>query len=307
MSSERLVEEAITGATRVVGVIGWPVAHSLSPPMHNAAFGHLGMDWVYVAFPVAPEYVPEAVGGVRGLGVAGINVTIPHKQAVVEHLDELDQTAADLEAVNTIHNADGRLKGYNTDGPGLVRSLEEAGFSVAGKRIAVIGAGGSARAVVFALARAGASYIAILNRTVERAVALADMVREKCGYGSAEPLPLVGPSSQRAVESADAVVDCTSVGMHPNVDVAPVVPPEWLHAGQVVCDLTYNPRETVLLKAAKRRGAVAVDGTGMLVHQGAIAFEIWTGREAPVEIMRAALLRALDKRSHNSGPQAAKE
>ena len=292
---ERPGRPEITGATSVVGVIGWPVAHSLSPPMHNAAFAHLLLDWVYVAFPVHPERVGQAMAGVRGLGLVGVNVTIPHKQAVVEHLDELDQTAADLEAANTIHNIDGRLKGYNTDGPGLLRALEEAGFAVRDKRIAVIGAGGSARAVAFAIARAEARHLAILNRTLEKAVRLAELVRERCGFPAVEPLPLHGESSRLAVENADAVVDCTSVGMHPNEDVPPVVPAEWLQPGQVVCDLTYNPRETVLLKAARSRGAKAVDGTGMLVHQGAIAFEIWTGRPAPVEVMRSALLAALER------------
>ncbi len=295
MNHFRPFHEHITGTTRVVGVIGWPVAHSLSPPMHNAAFAHLGLDWVYVAFPVHPDGVGEAVRGVRGLGLVGINVTIPHKQAVIEHLDELDQTAADLEAANTIHNADGHLKGYNTDGPGLLRSLAEAGFQPSGKKVAVIGAGGSARAVVFALARAGASHIAILNRTLEKAVRLAELVRSRCKFPAVEPLPLTGAASREAVESADAVIDCTSVGMHPHTDVPPVVPAEWLRPGQVVCDLTYNPRHTVLLKAARSRGATVVDGTGMLVHQGAIAFEIWTGRSAPVEVMRAALLAALEQ------------
>lgn len=284
----------VKGTTTVVGVIGWPVAHSLSPPMHNAAFAHLGLDWVYVAFPVTPENVGRAIEGVRGLGLAGVNVTIPHKAAVVPYLDEIDQTVADLGVANTIHNAAGVLKGYNTDGPGLLRSLAEAGCEVAGRRAALIGAGGSARAVAMAFARAGAASLTILNRTVAKAEELAATVERLTGR-QVVALPLSGPQAQEAVETAEIIVDSTSVGMHPHSDVPPVIPAEWLHSGQVVCDLTYNPRETVLLRAARSRGAVTVDGTGMLVHQGAIAFEIWTGQPAPVEVMRRALLDALDQ------------
>jgi len=284
----------ITGRTRVVGVIGWPVAHSLSPPMHNAALAELGLDWVYVAYPVAPDRVGDAVAGVRGLGIVGLNVTIPHKQAVVPHLDDLDQTARDLEAANTIHNRDGRLLGYNTDGPGLLRALAEAEAQVDGKRVAVLGAGGSARAVAFALCRAGIAGLSLLNRTPARAEELASLLADRAGFADARVAGLVGDESRRAVEQAEVLVDCTSVGMHPREDVPPVVPAEWLHEGQVVCDLTYTPRDTVLLKAARARGARTVDGTGMLVHQGAIALEIWTGAKAPVETMRAALFECLD-------------
>jgi len=289
---------AITGRTRVVGVLGWPVEHSLSPPMHNAAFAALGLDWVYVAFAVEPQRVGAAMAGVRALGLVGVNVTIPHKQAVVEYLDELDQTARDLSAANTIHNRDGVLVGYNTDGPGLLRALAEAGAEVGGKRVAVIGAGGAARAVVFALVRAGAADVAVVNRTLARAEELAAFVSERV-TGDAEgacplaPVALETSAAREAVEQAELVIDCTSVGMYPHTDVPPVVPPQWLHEGQVVCDLTYNPRDTVLLQAARSQGAKTVDGTGMLVHQGALAFEIWTGQPAPVEVMRAALLERL--------------
>jgi len=283
---------AVKGTTTVVGVIGWPVAHSLSPPMHNAAFAHLKLDWVYVPFPVAPEDIGRAVEGVRALRLAGVNVTIPHKAAVVPYLDELDQTVADLQVANTIHNLEGVLKGYNTDGPGLLRALEEAGCSVRGRRVVVVGAGGAGRAVATAVARAGAASLAILNRTVAKAEELAAAVERLVGL-AALPLPLSGPLAQEAVEAAEVVVDSTSVGMYPHCDEPPVISPEWLHPGQVVCDLTYNPRDTVLLKAARARGARTVNGTGMLVHQGAIAFEIWTGQPAPVETMRQALLNAL--------------
>jgi shikimate dehydrogenase len=261
--------------------------------MQNAALRELGLDMVYVAYAVPRHAIEAAVMAIRALGLVGVNVTIPHKHAVVEYLDELDDMAEAINAVNTIHNEDGVLRGYNTDGPGLLRSLADAGVTVAGKRVAILGAGGSATAVAMAVARSRAEAVAILNRTPEKAESLAELVCEKAGRCDIGPLPIEGEEARAAVEAADIVVDCTSVGMHPRHDVAPAVPEEWLRAGQVVCDLTYNPRETVLLKAAARRGATVVDGTGMLVHQGAIALELWTGKTAPVETMRKALLAAL--------------
>lgn len=283
----------ITGKTEVAAVYGWPVAHSLSPPMQNAALRVLGLDMVYVAFAVPPAGIEAAVGAIKGLGLVGVNVTIPHKHAVVDYLDDLDETAAAISAVNTIRNEDGMLRGYNTDGPGLLRSLSEAGVTVADKRVAILGAGGSATAVSMAVARSRAESVAILNRTAAKAERLADLVCDKAGRCDIDPLPIEGDEAREIVEAADVIVDCTAVGMHPNENVPPVVPEEWMHEGQIVCDLTYNPRETVLLKAAARRGAKPIDGTGMLVHQGAIALEIWTGKTAPVEVMREALLKAL--------------
>jgi shikimate dehydrogenase len=283
----------LTGRTTVVGVIGWPVKHSLSPPMHNAAFAALGLDWVYVPFEVAPEAVAEALAGMRALGIRGLNVTIPHKAAVAGLVDERDDMAAALEAVNTVHNRDGRLVGYNTDGPGFLRSLQEAGHGVRGKSVALIGAGGSARSVAYAVAREGAASLSIVARKIAQARDLADMVRRRVGREQVMAAGLELPEAQARVHEADIVVDSTPVGMHPHAEVAPVVPASWLREGQVVCDLTYNPLETTLLRAARSRGAQTVAGTGMLVHQGAVAFEIWTGQPAPVSVMREALLNSL--------------
>ncbi|MGC9318129.1 MAG: shikimate dehydrogenase [Armatimonadota bacterium] len=279
--------------TRLVGVIGWPVEHSLSPAMHNAALEEMGLNWVYLAFAVRPEHVGQAVRGVRGLGLVGLNVTIPHKAAVIEHLDEIDETASALGAVNTIvRSEDGRLVGHNTDGPGFVRSLRERGHELQGAAVTIIGAGGSARSVAHACAREGACGLTIINRTPQRAEQLAQLVRETTGLSEVASCPL-DRSARPAVESAEVVVDCTSVGMYPNADVEPVVPGGWLHPGQVVVDLTYNPIDTVMLQAARAAGAAAVDGAGMLVHQGAISLQHWSGREPPVETMRRALLREL--------------
>jgi len=274
-------------------VIGWPIEHSLSPAMHNAALREMGLDWVYLAFAVPPESVGEAVGAVRGLSLVGLNVTIPHKQAVTEHLDAVDETAEALGAVNTIVWDQDRLIGYNTDGPGFLRSLEEKGHSVEGKRVALIGAGGAARSVAYAVARAGAGALRVLNRTAQRADEVAQLAAERGGLSDIEAGGLTGRRAEAAVREADVVVDCTPVGMFPQVDEGPVIPEEWLRRGQVVVDLTYNPLQTTLLRAAAARGARTVDGAGMLVHQGAISLEHWSGRRPPVATMRRALLGEL--------------
>jgi shikimate dehydrogenase len=225
--------------------------------------------------------------------MVGINVTIPHKQAAGEIVDEVDDASRALGSLNTIHNVEGTLKGYSTDGPGFVRSVEETGVSLAGKAAVLIGSGGSARAVAHALAQAEVSKLTIAARRPFKAEEVASMVAEHTGK-SVEVADLKADAARDIIREAEVVIDSTSVGMHPNADVDPVIPGEWLRAGQLVCDLTYNPRDTVLLKAARAAGAEVLDGTGMLVHQGAIAFEIWTGRPAPIETMREALLRALE-------------
>lgn len=291
---------SLDGETKVVGVIGWPVRHSLSPAMHNAAFAEMGLNWVYVPFEVTTERLGEAVGGVRGLQLQGLNVTVPHKEGVARLVDELDEAAAALGAVNTVHNVGGLLRGYNTDGPGFLRSLAEAGETAEGRAVAILGAGGSARAVACAVAGQGAGRLALVNRTVSRAEEVAALVQRRfdlavltCGLDSAQ--------AQGAVREADLVVDCTPTGMHPHSEDPPVVPAAWLREGQCVVDLVYTPRETSLLRAARAAGARVVEGVGMLVHQGAIALEQWTGRPAPVATMREALLAALARREAAAG------
>lgn len=286
--------QQINGESRVAGVIGWPVRHSLSPPMQNAALAALGLNWVYVPFAVAPERLGEALGGLRGLDLAGLNVTIPHKAAVLPYLDELSPGARLLGGANTIVHQEGRLVGYSTDGEGFLRSLEEAGEEARGKRVTLIGAGGSARAVGLALCQAGVAGLTVLNRTVEKAEGLVAALKEMAPGSQVLAGGLGEAGAQAAVSEAAIVIDSTAVGMYPHHEVAPVVPGEWLQAGQMVCDLTYNPRETVLLQAARAQGARTLDGTGMLIYQGALALELWTGQAAPVAVMRAALLERLE-------------
>lgn len=290
----RLLTE-VDGTTRVVGVIGWPVRHSLSPPMQNAALEALGLNWIYVPFEVAPEQIPQALEGLRALNLVGLNVTVPHKEAVARLVDERSGAAQVLGAVNTIVNREGVLHGHNTDGEGFLRSLREAGEEVRDRRVTFIGAGGAARSVAYAVASAGAAAVTVVNRTPARARDVAELVSRNTPV-QASVAALDSPEAKQAVWDAQMIIDCTPCGMFPHVDDAPAIPPEWLHEGQCVCDLVYTPRDTVLLKAARQAGARTVEGVGMLVHQGAIALELWTGQAAPVEVMRAALVQALEVR-----------
>lgn len=285
---------AVIGTTRVTGVFGYPVEHSQSPAMQNAAFREMGMDFVYVPFSVSPDDLESAIRGVRALGMVGVNLTIPHKERVIEHLDWVSEDATKIRSVNTVHNHDGVLKGYSTDGPGLVRALESSGKSPSGSRAVVIGAGGSARATAYALVKAGAD-VTVANRTESRAVELADQLRPILGQAAPRAIGLESSYAAEAVREADLLVNCTPVGMHPKMDEQPV-PSEWLHDGLFVYDQIYNPLETRLLSAAKAAGAKVANGVKMLVFQGALSFEIWTGKEPPVRVMEASVINAMQAR-----------
>lgn len=278
-----------TGKTRVFGIFGYPVGHSASPAMHNAAFNACGMDCVYVPFPVAPESLAAAVAGIRAMGLAGVNITIPHKEEVLGFLDELSPEARLIGAVNTIVNADNRLIGHNTDGRGFLQSLEEeAGFRIAGKTVLLLGAGGAARGVSVQLALAGAKKVIIANRRAERAAAIAEVVAGKTGAG-AEITDLTEQALARVMTESELIINSTPLGMHPNTGEMPLLPTELLDGTQLVADLIYNPVETTLLKKSKAAGAGTLGGLGMLLYQGVVAFELWTGQKAPVDVMRSAL------------------
>jgi shikimate dehydrogenase len=272
----------------IVGVIGSPVAHSLSPLLHNTAFAALGLGarWRSFAFEVAPGEVRGALAAMRRAGVRGLSVTMPHKAAVAALVDECSEAARRLDAVNCVVNDDGALYGTNTDGEGFVASLARAArFDPTGRRCLVVGAGGAARAVVLALAEGGAAGVAILNRTPERAFRAADLAGPA---GSA--VPLTDGSVAAAVAAADLVVNATPVGMAGGAAAEEwLVPPGLLGPGQVAADLVYAPRPTRWLAEAEATGATVVDGLGMLVHQAAAQLALWTGVEPPVEAMwRAA-------------------
>jgi shikimate dehydrogenase len=275
----------ISGTTRVVAVLGDPVAHSRSPAMHNAAFAALGLDWTYVALRVRPADLGRALAGVRALGLAGLNVTVPHKERIAPLLDRLTSRAKSIGAVNTVFWRKGALWGDNTDAGGFLRALADAEFRPRGRSALVLGAGGSARAVVNALAGAGIGSLTVLNRTVSRARALRRLVpgRTEFAAGGIEEA-----SDPATVAAADLIVNCTSLGLDgrslPPLDLRAVSP------ASLVYDLVYGPDTTPLVRAARRRGLRAEDGRRMLLHQAALAFRLWTGKAPPLAAMAAAVV-----------------
>ncbi|MGH9214365.1 MAG: shikimate dehydrogenase [Acidimicrobiales bacterium] len=284
----------ITGSTRVAGVIGWPVRHSLSPTIMNAAFAATGLDWVYVAFEVSPDGGPAAVDAMRMLGLAGLSVTMPHKATVGASVDERTPVAAALEAVNCVFWAGDRLVGDNTDAAGFVDSLRvDHGVDPAGQRCAVVGAGGAGRAVSRALGDVGAAEVVVVNRSADRADRAAKL---------AGPVGRVGRAADLA--RVDLVVNATPIGM----GETPALPfdPELIQPNQVLVDLIYHPLTTPLLAAATARGARSVSGLGMLVHQGVHAFRRWTGHEPPVAEMARAARAELEGRGRSGSPSVAK-
>ena len=272
--------------THFVGVLGWPLRSTLSPAIHNAAFRRLGLDWVYLRWPVSPEALDAAVGGIRALGATGANVTMPHKETVMDLLDELSGDAAAIGAVNTIQCVGGLLVGHNTDVDGFAEFLSsDVGFNAHDRSALVLGAGGAARAVVAALAGMGARSITVAARRPHQANAVAGLggdVGQGAAWGEAVGL----------VEVADVVVNATPLGGHGEDPTAGGD----LHEGQLVVDLVYDPPMTPLVDRARVAGADAWGGLGMLVHQAAASFRIWTGLSAPLEAMSAAAVHALGLR-----------
>jgi len=282
----------ISGRTKVCCVIGDPIEHTLSPVMHNAAFEELNLNFVYLAFRVRREELGDAILGARSLNIYGLNVTMPHKTAVMRYLDEIDSTARSIGAVNTILNAGGKLVGHITDGIGALRALKENGVGLEGKKLLLLGAGGAGKAIAFHIAQE-VRELRILNRTARKAKELAEVLGKKFNKkvsGNALSSELV----KKELEDADILINATSVGMYPDVDRS-LVDPNWLRPDLCVMDIIYNPLETKLAKDAKSVGAKVVSGIEMLVYQGAASFEIWTNHPAPVKAMREAVLNKLSK------------
>ncbi len=268
------------GHARIYGVLGNPVGHSLSPAMHNAAFKAAGIDAFYGAFQTAD--LKGSVRGMRALGICGMSVTLPFKTDVIPYLDGLDPLAERIGAVNTIVNHDGFLKGYNTDGLGAMRALSEA-MDLKDKKCALVGAGGAARAIGF-MARENGMALVVANRSEARGRQLADFLKSPFA-----PIEEIG-----ALE-IDVLIQTTSVGMFPKEDASPV-PDDLFRKGMVVMDAIYNPLETKMLKDARARGCITIGGLEMFIHQGASQFRLWTGLEAPLNVMRHAVTGALAKR-----------
>ena len=278
--------------TDIYGIVGFPVGHSRSPAMHNSAFAALGIDAMYVPFAVPPERLPSAIASIRPLGLRGFNVTLPHKSKVIPLLDHVEPDALAIGAVNTVFFDKDKLVGMNTDAPGLTRSLVEAGLSLQGARVTVIGAGGAARASVVGLARAGAAQICVTARRIQEAEQLVQQLAPSLTAATLRVEPWDRAAHRRCFAETDLLIQATSATLDDGpaaAALAEALPLDALPDGASVVDLVYKPRLTQVLKLSKDLGKNTVDGLGMLLHQGAIAFEKWTGHPAPIAVMRAAL------------------
>jgi shikimate dehydrogenase len=277
----------INAHTQFCGVIGNPVEHSLSPAIHNAAFQKLGLNFLYLAFRV--EAIGDAIKGLRALGnFRGASVTIPHKVAVVPFLDSIEPTARHIGAINTIVAAGGVLTGYNTDATGALRALREGSVALKGRRVVMLGSGGAARAIAFALgSETGIERLTILGIDGQERTALARDLQSKTGM-TVQDLPLDEGTLRKLLSAAHVLIHCTPVGMSPKVHETPV-PSTLFHAGLTVMDIVYNPRDTRLLKEAKAAGCRVIPGLEMFLHQAAAQFELWTNQAAPTDVMRAVL------------------
>lgn len=286
MSSSR----NITGSTKVVAILGFPVDHSLSPAMHNLEFERLGLDYVYVPASTRPENLEVSLMGLVAAGVVGMNVTIPHKQAVIPLLDSISDDAKLVGAVNTIKVVDGRLLGYNTDIDGWVRDIQED-ILLERNAVCILGAGGAARAVAVGALASGASRLFICGRNPDTVSALASDLQSRIPDADISWRHLDDPECRAEVAACDIVVNTTPVGMETTLGMP--IPPEWLSENQYYYDTIYNPAETELMRMARQKGCAVRNGLGMLAYQGAVAFEIWTGEEPDVDRMKSILRRLL--------------
>lgn len=298
----------VDGKTRILGVIGDPIEHTFSPAMHNAGLNALGLNYIYLPFHVTEDRLGECIQGAKAMGIEGLNVTIPHKTNVIKHLDDIDQVASMIGAVNTIqfiydeeneptnqnNESNVRAKGFNTDGYGCVRAIQEK-TSVKDKKVTITGAGGASRAIAFQIANSGIDELSILNRNIQKAESLADDLKSN--------LSIIGidiginayeiDNLKRELDDSDIFIDTTPLGMYPNVNDNPIAESDMLHEDLLVNDIVYTPMETSLIKEAIKANAEVVYGYKMLLYQGIRSFEIWLNREAPVDVMEKALLDVL--------------
>ena len=274
----------INTETKIIGLLGYPLGHSFSSIMQNTAFEHCSFNKIYIPIEVMPENLEKVVKGISKMNFDGFNITIPYKIEIMKYLDEIDDYAKSIGAVNTVTIKNGKLKGYNTDGIGFLRSYEEStGKKIAGKRVFVLGSGGASRAICMTLALNKADKIYICNRTFEKAEALADDVNKQSGISSIA-VPFVYKDMEKAINDSDVLINTTSVGMLPNVDKSPL-DKNLLNSKLTVCDAVYNPKKTKLLQDAEEIGCKTVIGLSMLIYQGTEAFQLWTDTKAPVELM----------------------
>jgi len=273
----------VDSKTKLLGLIGHPVDHSFSPIMHNAAIEDLGINYKYLAFDVSEENLKDIVSGAKAFQIAGFNITIPHKMNIMKYLDEIDEDAKAIGAVNTVKIENGKAIGYNTDGIGAKKALEEKTGILINKNILIIGSGGGSRAVSYELAKE--NNLTIINRNIEKAKILSEELSKNLkkensiNYGDLDI----------DIKNFDIIINTTPVGMYPNTNVDPVIPLNDIKKGAVVMDLIYNPLEPVFLKEAMKYGAETINGLGMLVYQGAVSFEIWTGKKPDIYVMKKSI------------------
>lgn len=282
----------ITGHTRLTGLLGSPVSHSISPMMHNESFCELGLDYVYLAFDTKPEQLITVVEGLRAMNVRGFNITMPHKTAMCSLCNELSPAAKIIGAVNTVVNENGTFIGYNTDGVGYIRALKDIDYEIKDKKITLLGAGGAATSIFVQAALDGAKEISIFSRRspfYERAEHIIDALAQHTDckihlYDFTNPLIL-----KREIAESSLLINGTSVGMAPDTEQTLITDPSFLHKNLIVSDVIYNPRETAFLRLAREAGCRTQNGLSMLLYQGAEAFRLWTGRDMPVEIIKEKL------------------
>ena len=280
----------ITGKTKVVGVIGHPIEHSMSPPMHNNAFKELNMDYVYVAFHVLPENIEKLIESCKTLDIKGLNVTIPHKTSVIPFLDEIDPTAKKIGAVNTIQFKNGIAKGFNTDGIGAIKSIQEY-TTLKGKNVLIIGAGGASKAISFTLINENINSLVIANRSKENACNLIENIKMQCDFEEISYVDIKDASE--LIDDVDIIINTTPIGMYPKHEVEPPIKTDKINEKHIVMDVIYNPLETALLKEARLNGATTINGTSMLINQGLESFKIFTGCKASYKSFEEALMEQL--------------
>ena len=280
----------ITGKTKIVGVIGNPIEHSLSPPMHNNAYKQMNMDYVYVAFKIEKDDISKVIESAKTMGIEGLNVTIPYKTDIMEYLDEVDETAMKINAVNTISFKNNIAKGYNTDGTGAIKSIEKY-TSLKDKTVLVVGAGGASKAITFTLITRQIGKLIIANRSKDNACQLICNLKRQCDFEDIEYVDIARAGD--VLDEVDIIINTTPIGMYPNVDVDTPIKTDNINEKHIVMDIIYNPLKTKLLRKAKANGAVTIEGTNMLINQGITAFEIFTGKTPSYESFEEALLEQL--------------
>ncbi len=276
----------INGETKHLGIIGNPVEHSYSPKMHNYISELLGENYSYSAYTVLKENLSKAIDAIKALGFSGVNVTAPYKVEVIKYIDVLSEKAKLFESVNTIVNKNGKLYGYNTDADGFYMSLKREGFNVNGKDVLILGAGGAAKPVIALFAMEGAKSITVINRTKEKTIELADFILNRTGFRIDTKIKL---------SHYDLVVNTTPLGMYPNIDAKPEFDVSLIDSKSYVADMIYNPKETLFLKEAKSKGAYTLNGLGMLIYQGIIAYELFTGVKLPCDIYDRIVLDVFER------------